>query len=703
MATLYYVESFKNTRQTTPFVFSPVRYESGFSWAMCAQCSSIDLNAYLSTGQSYGPFEDIYYPYDVPREVTSGTFYICSVGSGVINKTAYSITQKYYSSVSYTSSDVSKGSVSTPGGEFPVGESVTCTATAKSGFKFSRWSDGETEAKRTDVISDNAMSFSAEFVSWNKFTVRFNPNGGTGNVYSQQFVHEVEQNLIPCAFTRSGYVFAGWNTKSDGSGTSYPDGAQGNSISSKDGVTVNLYATWTPTYLVKITNNDYIGNIEVSIYEKDGTDPVATESGGVLQYYCIDGKEYTLKAEIFSKLYEKAYVKTDGERRYLPYTFAVTSTFKHTLNAEAFPLYSITFRSTENGTAIVSTPESPDKEGKYVSQDIVITAIPSVGFMPDKCWIYDVDGRPISSGQFVDSKFELEKNLFSKDISVFATFSRKTYSVSVSSSADEMGTVSGGSDSVPYGDAVTLRATPRDEIAFSFVKWIDAQGTFRSMDNPYTFTATEDVKLVGVFEANEFGTKSLDVSYANGSSVLGTIELDGVKIEGQETKVYDFGVVAKLSARIEPGSKFAGWYFDKACTEIISAHADIEIRIVRDMTVYASFLPNGGSILLWEGLDENKTMTWRSKTYASSRPFNMSSCRVDARGYPIEKLTVDMFSSPDDEADENTGRVELKNIASQNSRRLPCCRCERFMQVEVQSDDEIDAIFIGTSMRGLST
>lgn len=46
-------------------------------------------------------------------------------------------------------------------------------------------------------------------------------------------------------FVREGYTFVGWNTKRDGSGTSYPD--QYNKVrnlTSSDGGTITLYAQW---------------------------------------------------------------------------------------------------------------------------------------------------------------------------------------------------------------------------------------------------------------------------------------------------------------------------------------------------------------------------------------------------------------------------------------------------------------------------
>ncbi|MBQ9642225.1 MAG: InlB B-repeat-containing protein [Bacteroidaceae bacterium] len=51
--------------------------------------------------------------------------------------------------------------------------------------------------------------------------------------------------LTANAFTRTGYTFAGWNTKADGTGTDYSNGAAITATESSKGP-VTLYAKWTP-------------------------------------------------------------------------------------------------------------------------------------------------------------------------------------------------------------------------------------------------------------------------------------------------------------------------------------------------------------------------------------------------------------------------------------------------------------------------
>ena len=69
--------------------------------------------------------------------------------------------------------------------------------------------------------------------------VTFDSNGGSGSMAVQEMKGRTATALSANAFTRTGYAFSGWNTKADGSGTAYADGA---SVSLNSDIT--LYAQW---------------------------------------------------------------------------------------------------------------------------------------------------------------------------------------------------------------------------------------------------------------------------------------------------------------------------------------------------------------------------------------------------------------------------------------------------------------------------
>ena len=78
-------------------------------------------------------------------------------------------------------------------------------------------------------------------------TISFDANGGAGAMDMQKIDAEQSANLAANTFTRTDYVFTGWNTKADGTGTSYADAALYAAPASEDNKIVVLYAQWVPT------------------------------------------------------------------------------------------------------------------------------------------------------------------------------------------------------------------------------------------------------------------------------------------------------------------------------------------------------------------------------------------------------------------------------------------------------------------------
>ena len=79
----------------------------------------------------------------------------------------------------------------------------------------------------------------------NTFTVAYNANGGIGAPDSQSCTYDSNCNLSSTVPTRAGYKFSGWNTKADGTGTSYSSGANVKNATKTNGGKVTYYAQWT--------------------------------------------------------------------------------------------------------------------------------------------------------------------------------------------------------------------------------------------------------------------------------------------------------------------------------------------------------------------------------------------------------------------------------------------------------------------------
>ena len=89
------------------------------------------------------------------------------------------------------------------------------------------------------------------------YTVKFNGNGAdSGSVANQKITYGSRTALSANKFQKKGYSFKSWNTKKDGTGTTYADKADGSKLTKTNGATVTLYAQWTANkYTITFNGN----------------------------------------------------------------------------------------------------------------------------------------------------------------------------------------------------------------------------------------------------------------------------------------------------------------------------------------------------------------------------------------------------------------------------------------------------------------
>lgn len=85
------------------------------------------------------------------------------------------------------------------------------------------------------------------------FSLHYDLNGGDGSlpnhdVHTDHFDRTEDTIRVAEAPTRQAYIFSGWNTEADGSGTSYAAGAE-YEVPEESGTTATLYAQWTAVTL----------------------------------------------------------------------------------------------------------------------------------------------------------------------------------------------------------------------------------------------------------------------------------------------------------------------------------------------------------------------------------------------------------------------------------------------------------------------
>ena len=122
------------------------------------------------------------------------------------------------------------------------------------------------------------------------YTVKYHANGGTGTMSDQKVEADSSFYLSNNHFTRIGYGFKGWNTKPDGSGTSYSE-YDGIYNAVDPGETLDLYAQWTPnTYYVDFSsNNGWGGDRRSFTYDQAQKLPTPEEVGISKEHYKFSG------------------------------------------------------------------------------------------------------------------------------------------------------------------------------------------------------------------------------------------------------------------------------------------------------------------------------------------------------------------------------------------------------------------------------
>lgn len=151
-----------------------------------------------------------------------------------------------------------------------VDVTLSTTVPTRSGYQFAGWNTSAngsgTSYAAGAVYSENSNV--TLYAQWKQvFTITYNANSGSGAPSDQSKVQGDTITLSTNKPTKTGNTFTGWNTSSDGSGTSYAVGATYSADSS-----ITLYAQWKPN-VVTIKFNINGGTLKSS-------SPYAVDSNG---------------------------------------------------------------------------------------------------------------------------------------------------------------------------------------------------------------------------------------------------------------------------------------------------------------------------------------------------------------------------------------------------------------------------------------
>lgn len=155
------------------------------------------------------------------------------------------------------------GSMSPMPMTYDVGKALTSNSFSRIGYKFIGWrssnaATGKEYADGTTVsnLTSTDKATVTMYAQWQpiSYAVKFNKNrpDATGSMPDMSFKYNETKRLTSNAYSSASAKFAGiWNTRPNGSGTTYQDGENVTNLTEENGGTVTLYAQWsTNSYIV---------------------------------------------------------------------------------------------------------------------------------------------------------------------------------------------------------------------------------------------------------------------------------------------------------------------------------------------------------------------------------------------------------------------------------------------------------------------
>ncbi len=221
------------------------------------------------------------------------------------------------------------------------------------------------------------------------------------------------------------YVFNGWNTKIDGTGTSYPLGVALPAVTSAG---ATYYAQFTDrTRQYHITFSNYDGTLLYEYDEDYGTTPTY---GGPTPVHASDA------------FYTYAWAGWNPSLS----TIEGNQTYVATYNPVANE-YDIIINPSENGSVVADKATSPQNE------TITLTITPEEG--------YELAVLSVKQGAndivVTNNTFIMPKG----DVVISATFQKKHYNITIESATN--GSVSVAETSVVWGETIAITNTPADD------------------------------------------------------------------------------------------------------------------------------------------------------------------------------------------------------------------------------------------------
>ena len=418
------------------------------------------------------------------------------------------------------------------------GTAVTLPTPSKTGYTFVGWLRNGTTYSVETMPAENVELVA----SWkaNKYSIYFNSNSGTGSMSKIDAVYDTKVELTSNAFTKVGYTFAGWNTKEDGTGTSYTNGQEVENLLSEEGSSITLYAQWEANTNTQYVVNHYTINLDGSI----STNP-----------YKVDTLEGTSDATVDVELLTiEGFVTPEAQ------TVTINADGTTVLNVYyERQVYEVTFQA-----------ENPETE-EVTTSSINVKFEGAITFSAD----YNVKNYSLvwkCNGEVVNSTTKV-----TSDMTLVAEYTRIEKTIVIHSEGQENVNLS---DVQAGAKVYELLEEPTKE-GYTFEGWY--------LDNNFTTELPSDYEMpednVDIYVKWELKDVTISFDSAEGTTV------------SPITQKYDTAITLPTDVTRE-GYNFAGWYTKEGAAFILTTMPASNVELVAHwtpITYSVVFDANGGN------------------------------------------------------------------------------------------------------------
>lgn len=371
--------------------------------------------------------------------------------------TAHFVPNKFYLNV--LSSNPDWGTASPASGDQTFGTTITLSATPKLGYKFTGWSDGNTNSSRSYTIGASNATITANFAK-DDFPLTVNNDGHGTTTPAGRNEYEYQSTVNITATPSTGYEFSHWQNGDINPSVSYY-------VVADDSIYTAYFKPLYFTISTSVDGGSSKGSVTKFVDKQAfGTDITITATPA--EGYEFDYWEGTAESnESFSYTVEAH--DAAFKAHFKPRQFHVTTKARYDL-----------------GTV---TPASQSWDFG-TSLSIEVTANPGFKFKGWSDGYGTTNPRPYTVVARTDTTFE-------------ALFDTLSYKINISADNPNIGSVSGGG-TYKYTTTHTLTATPKT--GYHFVCWSDNNST----DNPRDFeiNVPRDTTFQAIFDTTYYPVRT---------------------------------------------------------------------------------------------------------------------------------------------------------------------------------------------------